>query len=171
VSHTAVHVARIKHSDQYKRCQVLKYACAAAKCCFNPERFTTIHSLTVRDNTIYLTEVIIVSGTVNVIIIDAACFTCRFHPENYVRVTTWYIDWHKSFLFGFLMLNNLSTHWRLRSGLCTSRLVTAMKGNVTVLAIWTEMLVPLHETRMRGQNCMSIRTYKQRIDILSVKYS
>jgi len=88
VSYTAVHVARIKHGDQYKRCQVLKYACAAAKCCLNPERFTTIPSLIVRDNTIYLTEVIIVSGTVNVIIIHAACFTCRFHPEYYVRVTT-----------------------------------------------------------------------------------
>jgi hypothetical protein len=65
----------------------LTYACAAAKCCFNPERFTTIHSPVVRDNTIYLTEVIIVSGTVNVIIIYA-CLTCRFHPEYYVRVTT-----------------------------------------------------------------------------------
>jgi len=138
----------------------LTYACAAAKCCFHPERFTTVHSLIV----------IIVSGTLNVIVIHAACFTCRFHPEYYVRVTTWYIGWHKSLLVGSLILNNLSTHRRLRSGLCTSTLVTAMRVNVTVLAIYTEKLVPLHETRMRGQECMSIRTYKQHIDILSVKY-
>jgi len=58
----------------------LTCACAAAKCCSNPERFTTIQSPIVRDNTIYLTEVIIISRIVNVIIIHAG-FTCRFHPE------------------------------------------------------------------------------------------
>lgn len=147
----------------------LKYTCAAAKCCFNPSRFTNLHSPTVRDNTIYLTEAIIVSVIVNVIIIHA-CFICRFYPEYYIRVTTWYIDWHKSLLFWSLIFNNLSTHQRLRLGLCTSRLVTAMTVNVIVLATYIEKLVPLHETRMTGQKCISMLTYNQRIGILSVKY-
>jgi hypothetical protein len=45
-----------------------------------------------------------------------------------------------------------------------------MTVNVIVLATYIEKLVPLHETRMTGQKCISMRTYNQRIGILSVKY-